>query len=205
MRLADGDSQSCFRSIGVNLHMIDFIQNLDFQILDFIQQYIKNPALDIFFPVITYIGEYGWVWFALAITLFSIKKHRKTAVVMLISFAAAFLLGEFGIKLLVSRPRPFTYTDMELLIAPPSGFSFPSMHTMSSFCAATSVFLYNKKIGFPALILALLIAFSRLYLYVHFPSDVICGIIFGIIFAVVGHYSAESIIAKFKAKKKTGG
>jgi undecaprenyl-diphosphatase len=96
------------------------------------------------------------------------------------------LIGEVGLKHLVCRPRPFIVNpDVIPPITPPSGYSFPSGHSCSSFVAVTIMFVRDKRIGIPALVLGILIAFSRLYNYVHFPSDVLCGILLGIISAII--------------------
>ena len=97
------------------------------------------------------------------------------------------LTGNMILKPLVARMRPFTVnTAIELLIPPPTDFSFPSGHTYASFASATAICRNNRKIGVPALILASLIAFSRLYLYVHYPSDVLGGAVVGLAAAWAG-------------------
>lgn len=91
------------------------------------------------------------------------------------------LIGNVTLKPLIARPRPYSYfPDMTLLVAPLADFSFPSGHTFASFAAATALFLHHKKVGIAAYILAVIIAFSRLYFYVHFPTDVAAGMILGI-------------------------
>ena len=116
---------------------------------------------------------------------------------MLVAMAIGFLVGEIGIKNLINRPRPFMVNvdysarpselnpDFGLNIAIPSGSSFPSGHSCSSLAAATVMLIKDKRFGIPALVLALLIVFSRLYNYVHYPSDVFCGMLLGVICAVV--------------------
>ena len=106
------------------------------------------------------------------------------------------LIGNIILKPSIARVRPFNInTSIQLLITAPVDFSFPSGHAMSSFAAATVIFCYNKRYGIGALILAGLIAFSRLYLYVHFPSDVIIGTIIGILLAL----AAVKIMNKFSS------
>ena len=118
------------------------------------------------------------------------KKTRSMGVMMLVAMAIGFLVGEIGIKNLINRPRPFMVNidysarpselnpDFGLNIAIPSGSSFPSL------AAATVMLIKDKRFGIPALVLALLIVFSRLYNYVHYPSDVLCGMLLGVICAV---------------------
>ncbi len=100
---------------------------------------------------------------------------------LLAAVSAGFLIGELGIKNLVCRPRPFVVNpDVVLNIPPPSGYSFPSGHSCSSFAAATVLVIYDRRIGIPALCVAALVAFSRMYNYVHYPSDVFFGIMLGV-------------------------
>jgi undecaprenyl-diphosphatase len=102
-------------------------------------------------------------------------------IMLLGSLLLCFLLGNLLLKPLVGRIRPCDiHSSIPLLIARPTDYSFPSGHTMSSFAAANIIFHANVELGIAAYILALLIAFSRLYLYVHYPSDVLAGMILGL-------------------------
>lgn len=158
---------------------------MELQILDFIQTF-HNPILDRIFIFASAVAEHGEVWIAAAIILLFVKKLRPAAVLVFIALILTFVSGELIIKNLVCRPRPFYENpDLQLIIPPPSGFSFPSSHTATSFAAATVIFIFSKKLGAVAIVLALIIAFSRLYLYVHYPSDVLCGMLLGIFWAVI--------------------
>ena len=152
---------------------------MDFTILDFIQNHMRCDLLDFFFSNITRLGNAGIIWIILGIGLIFQKKHRITGIGMLLSMLAAFLINDQLIKPLVCRPRPFTFREITLLIPPPNGWSFPSGHSCSAFCAAVFLFYSDRKLGTPAFVLAGLIAFSRMYLYVHFPTDVLCGSLLG--------------------------
>lgn len=147
-------------------------------------------------PWFSMIGEAGIVWFAITIPMLFFKKTRVCAVTMLFSMALVFVVGELGVKYLVGRMRPFSHPDVviDLLIDKPSGYSFPSSHTGTSFACAVSAFRFNKKFGVVTILIAALIAFSRLYNYVHFPSDVLIGMVFGILSALATAY----IFNKFK-------
>lgn len=107
-----------------------------------------------------------------------LKREGFTIAVALIIFS---VLGLLILKPIIARPRPFIAQGVDILIKEPMGFSFPSGHTGSSFAAASVIYFYNKKRGLLALILATLIAFSRMYLFVHYPSDIVGGLILGII------------------------
>lgn len=149
------------------------MMNFDFLILDFIQQYIKNPFFDFLLPRITALGNGGFIWIIAAIVLLLIPKYRKGGMVLAIGLLSGLLIGNLTLKPLIARVRPFDLVEgIELLISAPTDFSFPSGHTLSSFIGATILTMVNKKLGYVAIPLAVLISFSRLYLYVHFPSDV---------------------------------
>lgn len=164
---------------------MDPILSLDFQVLGFVERHFHNPVTDTLFPLVTYMGELGACWIFLALVLLFMKKYRRAGALMLIAMALGALLGEGLIKNLVCRPRPFQYLDTvyPLLIAPPSGYSFPSGHSCASFAAATALFLQHKKAGALAFALAALIAFSRVFLFVHFPTDILAGALLGVLLA----------------------
>ena len=171
------------------MNFVEFITSIDFAILDFIQNTIKCVLLDYIMAFFSYIGEAGGIWLISAIIMLVFRKTRSTGVMIIVAVFAGYLIGEVGIKNIVGRLRPFRVnTDIVLNITPPSGYSFPSGHSCSSFAAATVIFMRSKKLGIFALVVASLIAFSRLYDSVHFPSDVICGIILGTICPVVTVY-----------------
>ena len=134
----------------------------------------------------TKLGDSGLIWIILTLLCLYSDKYRKLGAAMTFSLVVALLLGNEILKELIRRPRPFTLNEISLLIPPPSGFSFPSGHTMASFAAAGAICFTHKKLGKWALILATLISFSRMYLYVHFPTDVLCGVLFGLLFGYMG-------------------
>ena len=152
-----------------------------------VQETCHNPVTDAIFPVLTYLGEAGVFWIALSLILLIPKKTRLAGFSMLCAVLLGFLVGELTIKNIVCRPRPFRQFPeaVQLLISPPSGYSFPSGHSSASFAAALSLFFQRKKWGVVALALACLIAFSRVFLFVHWPTDVLTGIALGILSAVV--------------------
>lgn len=158
----------------------------DFKILYFIQEYIVTPFLNNIMIFASALGEYGIVWVTIAVILIFFKKTRTCGILMLCSLIFCLITGEFITKNLVCRIRP-CYQDMtiNMLIERPNSYSFPSGHSSSSFTAASIIFYFNKKLGALALALAGIIAFSRMYLFVHFPTDVFTGIVWGIIGAVI--------------------
>ena len=156
---------------------------IEFFILDAIQA-IRFGLLDRLMVAVTTLGNGGAIWIAVGITMLFSKKYRKTGIAVLIGLLLGLILGNLTIKNLVARPRPCSInTDINLLIPFPSEYSFPSGHTLSSFVSAVGIYLGNKKLGVWAIALASLIAFSRLYLYVHFPTDILGGVVLGIALA----------------------
>lgn len=163
--------------------MLSLITDLELTILYFIQT-LHNPVLDWFMIKITFLGEVGWFWIALATIFLCFKKTRKIGIGMSVSILMGFLLGNVWLKNLFERQRPcWIDSSVSLLISNPRDFSFPSGHSLVSFEGAFSIYLHNKKWGIPAIILASFIAFSRLYLFVHFPTDVFMGSFMGIVIA----------------------
>jgi undecaprenyl-diphosphatase len=158
------------------MDIFGLIQNADDKILDFIQLNMRNPACDKLMPLLSFLGNWGMVWIIAALVFIILKKHRQLGINLLLSLLLCTLIGNTLIKPLVERVRPCNVNMLyALLIARPEDFSFPSGHTTTSFGAAVTIFYYNKKMGVWAFVLAALIAFSRLYLYVHYPSDVLAG------------------------------
>ena len=152
----------------------------EIEIIKAINSALSTPALDKFFVFVTTLGNGGAIWILAAIALLCFKKTRSMGCVLAISLIFCLLISNLTLKPLISRPRPFSIDSSIVPIIPlPSDFSFPSGHTTSSFAAAAAIYCCNKKWGIFATVLAALIAFSRLYLMVHYPSDVIFGVVLG--------------------------
>ena len=170
---------------------------MDWAILNWIQDIFASPFMDFIVPKITSLGNGGLIWIVM-IYLITTKKYRKTGIFVLVGLLIGLVIGNGIIKNVVARPRPcWINTDFMLLIPCPTDFSFPSGHTQSSMIAATILTLTNKKWGYVAIPLAILIALSRLYLYVHFPSDVLAGGVIGIAIGIVTFISGNKIVEKF--------
>lgn len=153
----------------------------DWTILYFIQDHLTSPFGDWLMPKITHLGDAGLIWIGLAIILILNKKYRTHGVVMLLALLIGVVIGNLGLKNTIARARPcWIDTSVNLLIPVPTDFSFPSGHTLASVIGATSLVIANKKFAWFAIPLAALIAFSRLYLFVHFPTDVFAAVILGI-------------------------
>ena len=144
-------------------------------ILDFIQQHLRTPALDFFFSSVTHLGDAGICCIVLAVILLLFKKTRKAGVTLAIAMILGALAGNLLLKNLIARTRPYDLnTAIRLLIKKSSErYSFPSGHTLVWTETALCIFFYSKKWGIAAFAVALTVAFSRLYLYAHYPSDIV--------------------------------
>ena len=154
---------------------------MELQFLDLIQT-MHTPVVDRIMCFITRLGDAGILWIVLAVILLVIPKTRKTGILLAGALCVDVVLCNVILKHLVGRIRPCDVNQaVELLIARPHDYSFPSGHTAASFAAVTALYLAGeKRLWIPALIVAVLIAFSRMYLYVHYPTDIIGGILCGI-------------------------
>lgn len=152
-------------------------------------QGIRTDILDMLMPKISSLGNAGMIWIILATALLIIPKTRRLGVIVAIALICDLLLCNILIKPLVARTRPFDInTSVQLLIPKPKDYSFPSGHTAASFTASFALlFAGNRRIAVPALVLAVLIAFSRMYLYVHFPTDILGGIVVGVFCGWLGN------------------
>jgi undecaprenyl-diphosphatase len=168
----------------------------DTAILDWIGVHLYTPLLDSVMIFVTRLGDYGLPWVLLTLLLLAHKKTRGYGICMAASLFLAFFISSMAIKPFVQRIRPFLEHEMNILIPPPRGTSFPSSHATTSLAAATVIWCMNKRYGILAYLIAFLIAFSRLYLYVHYPSDVLTGCILGI---AIG---AASVLVYRQADKK---
>lgn len=167
---------------------------VDLGILEFIQTYLQCDLLDSVMPFITKLGDGGILWICSALLLLGFPKTRKTGAAMMVSLGLEVICCNLLLKPFVARPRPCDVNPaMELLIPRPEGFSFPSGHTGASFAAASALLFGRNRLGIPAFVLASLIGFSRLYLYVHYPTDVFAGALLGIMLGWLGNILVISI------------
>ena len=177
--------------------------SFDLPILEWIRAHLQCGFLDKTMPIITLFGDGGIFWIAVAVVLLFFPKYRKVG----FSMGAALILGvlvcNVTLKPLVARIRPYDLQEtlgnhINLLISAQHDYSFPSGHTIASFEACVVLLIHDKRMGIPATILACLIAFSRLYLYVHWPSDVLGGALLG---AFLG-WAAGEIMKKRSIKRE---
>jgi undecaprenyl-diphosphatase len=164
------------------LNILRRINIFDNYILLVIKKYVQNKYLDKLMPVVTGIGNLGFIWIMIAFTLLLDKPYKVIGDIVLITLVISTIIGEGIVKHLVRRIRPCNDgSAIKLLIAKPISYSFPSGHTLSSFAVAEVLSTYFTEYSLIFISIAFLIALSRLYLYVHYPTDVIAGIIFGLL------------------------
>lgn len=175
---------------------------MEFSFLYWLQE-LRNPFLDSLMPAVTFLGNGGWFWIILGVILLAGKRTRKTGLAVLLSLLAGLIIGNLFLKNLVARSRPcWIDPSVPLLIGVPQDYSFPSGHTLASFEAAVSVWFYNRRWGTVLLVLGVIIGFSRMYLFVHFPTDVLAGALLGTVIAI----AVCSLLEKLKpAKQKAAG
>lgn len=175
---------------------------MELRFLDFLQT-IHTPLLDKILAFITSLGNAGIIWIVLAVVLLILPKTRKAGIIVAAALLMDLILCNLILKNLVARVRPYDVnTAIAILIKKPLDFSFPSGHTAASFAAMTALFLAKmKKAWIAALILAVLIAFSRLYFYVHYPTDVLGGAVVGILSGIIGYAIVEKIDKRRRTAK----
>ena len=174
--------------------------------LTWIQENLRMPVLNEIMVGITTLGNGGVFWIIVALALMVFKKTRKAGFQCAIAMLLTLLVVNVTLKPSIARTRPYDLIEgLNILISRPHDFSFPSGHAANSFsCAWVMLRKLPKKFGVPALVLAILIAFSRLYVGVHFPTDVLGGAAVAIILAEIGMFAfgkAEKAIVKKRAAK----
>ncbi len=185
----------------------DFIQNTDVAILNWIHNIFTCLFLDVVMPVITALGNKGIFMIIVAALMVCFKKTRKAGIMMGIALLLGLVLGNGLLKNLFGRVRPYDLEGAlvtDLLIKAPHDYSFPSGHTLAAFEFASVMVICRKMIpgknavAIASVVLAVLIAFSRLYLYVHFPSDILGGAILGTLFGFAGMWIVNAVEKRIK-------
>lgn len=182
------------------MKMMSLIQKFDNTILLLIKNNMHNPIMDKVMVIITSLGNMGLIWIVISFLLMINKKYRNVGIMTLVALILSTILGEGILKHLVQRVRPSAdIPAVNLLIAKPLSYSFPSGHTTSAFAAAGILVKYFRNHSQEIYTLAFLIAFSRLYLYVHYPTDVLAGIILGLICSNITVYLFDKINYRYSA------
>lgn len=176
-----------------------------------------NTILDTIMYAITTLGDGGIIWIVLAIVLCVFKRYRKYGLMMLGALIFMLVVNNVILKNLFARPRPFVYfadnssfnfpdiVSMDTLASTSNAtgyeYSFPSGHTTSSFAAIIPLYKADKKFGIPATVLAFLIAVSRIYVHVHYCTDILFGIVLGIIYGIIGCLIVGALLKLWNKKK----
>ena len=180
------------------------MQMAELAVLDWIQAHLRCGLLDVLLPAISWTCNHGELWILLALCLVAVKRYRRQGWTVALALVLDLICCNMLLKPLVGRIRPFAVnTAVELLTAPPLDASFPSGHTAASFAAVFALKAAGSPLWKPALAVVAVIAFSRLYLYVHWPSDVLAGVLLG---AAVGWAGAKLAkkAGKIIEKRKAG-
>lgn len=185
-----------------NMIVLTNLAMLDANILLWLQEYFRQEWMTLFWTFISSLGDGGWFWIVLSVILLIPKRTRGVGIASILALGIGALITNAALKNMFARTRPYEVIDgLILLVERQSDFSFPSGHSCASFAAATVCYkMFPKKYGVPALGLAALIAFSRLYVGVHYPSDVIAGTLIGILAAMAAYKIVEKISEKKKNK-----
>lgn len=201
---------------------MESILSFDLAVFEWITASLRNAFMDTVMTAYTHLGEGGIIWIVLGAILIIPKKTRRAGLAVLISVLVMKIFNNLVLKEPIARPRPFNLlTDWEgikelpglaarwakgyvypNLVEYPTSWSFPSGHTAAAFSAATGLTLATKKagVGIPVFIAAALMGFTRVYLHVHYCTDVIGGAVAGVVYGIAGYFIAVAVY-KFIAKK----
>lgn len=171
------------------------------RMLLYIQDYLRSDFLTPVFRGITALGDAGIFWILLIAFFLFFPKTRRAGYAGLLALVLSVLFNNLILKNCIARTRPFEMIErLTFLGKKPIDFSFPSGHTAASFAAASAFYRFlPRKAGIPLLVIAVLISFSRLYLGVHFPTDVIVGAIDGLLLGLLSAW-----VVTYKERKNEG-
>lgn len=181
--------------------MLEIIETIDFAILDGIQAHFRSVFSDWLAIALSFLGG-AVIWAVMGVIFCWIRKYRWTGIQILVVIGISVLLSEFVLKLLFLRERPYIMAEFPLIVAEPFGTSFPSTHTLQSFACGMVFFRIKKWCGIVALAFAMLVGLSRIYLYVHFPSDVLIAAIIGLAIGWLSSLLFRRVENYFKSNNK---
>ena len=187
---------------------LEAVTTWDASVITAIYENVHSAFLTMFFRIVTLLGEGGIFWIAVAVILLFFKKTRRSGICIGASLLIGVIVGNGIIKNVVARPRPYdAIAGIESVVSHLSDYSFPSGHSLCCFEAATALAMNRTKWAIPAYVGAVLVAVSRLFLFVHYLTDVICGALLGVLFGVLGSLAAgaiyDRVCANIAASKKT--
>ena len=163
----------------------------EINILYWIREHLTCPFLDWLMPPLSALSAHGEIWILLAVVLICSPKTRRAGLTVGVALLMGYLIGNMGLKNIIGRVRPYDVVDVPLLVERLHDFAFPSGHTLASVGAATALTLHYRRWGIAALVLAATIGFSRLYLFVHYPTDVVAGALLGVALAFWAYYTVN--------------
>ena len=170
---------------------------LELAVLDWIQSHLRCGFLDGLMAFASGLSNHGEVWILLAAGLLLLRRQRKHGLSTAFALTLDLIACNILLKPLIGRIRPFAFRpDLLLLVSPPEDASFPSGHTAAAFAAVFALKTSGSPLWRPALALALVTAFSRLYLYVHWPTDILGGVLLGLAVGWAGARLAEALLRK---------
>jgi undecaprenyl-diphosphatase len=164
--------------------LLDFIYHIDQSIMLWLQDVVRNPLLSKLLVPLTTIGYAGTLWIILSIVMLFFRKTRKVGWLSLLTMLVCYLFNDILLKELVQRPRPFMdLPQLQVIESKPTSWSFPSGHACSSFAAASTYSKGEEPRWLKGLFwfLAVAMTFSRPYVGVHYPSDVLAGACIGLL------------------------
>ena len=172
------------------------MNQLELPVLFWIREHLTCPLLDWLMPQLSSLSAHGEIWIVLAVVLMCIPKTRRAGFTMGVALLMGYLIGNMGLKNIIGRVRPYDVVDVPLLVERLHDFAFPSGHTLASVGAATALTLHYRRFGAVALTLAAVIGFSRLYLFVHYPTDVAAGALLGVAMAFLARWMVDTVYEK---------
>ena len=159
---------------------------------------VSSPVLDQVMLGITYASTHAALWLVMSALMMCTRRYHKAGMAIIVAVAVAYVVGDLIFKPMIARDRPCALADFTLLVPIPETYSFPSGHTMSSFAAATALLMFHRREGCIAMVFAALVGLSRLYLFVHWPTDVLAGAFLGIAVAYLVVRFMERWIPSFR-------
>lgn len=182
---------------------MDFLQSIDRSVSLFFSG-TDCPAIDFLMVLFSTVAELGAIYIVIAACLFFIRKDRKQAVVILVSLLLSVVFCHI-LKDVFDRTRPFIELGIDILVPPPRGSSFPSAHSSTAFSFAAVMFWFYRKnaplFAYGSVFLAAAVAFSRIWLCVHYVSDVVVGSVFGIAVGILTVYLCDVVQKRFFKNK----
>ena len=173
-------------------------------ILFWIQDHLSCGFLDAIMPTVSLLCTADIIWFLFALTLMNKRETRRSGIVLLIALIISIVITNILLKPLIGRVRPYEFYDVTLLIPASSEYSFPSGHTTGVTVMAGFVYIYFRKWLWPTIIFALTVMFSRMYLFMHYPTDLLGGFVVGLISVALSYVMVEAFSGYVTGKEKDG-